>query len=193
VLCEVLGFSAQEAAETLETSVPALNSALQRARRVIEERGPERSQQSALRALGDEEARRLVAAYSDAMERGDVDAVIGLLTEDATWSMPPLPCWYAGHDGIAGFLSRYAFSVEWRHLPARVNGQLAVGCYARDPVGGRHVASVLDVLSVEGGRISAVTAFATTEVFRRLARAEGPYVVSELFARAGLPPDLPAR
>jgi RNA polymerase sigma-70 factor (ECF subfamily) len=193
VLREVLGFSAQEAAETLETSVPALNSALQRARRAIEERRPEQSQQTALRALGDQGARRLVAAYSDAMERGDVDAVIGMLTEDATWSMPPLPCWFAGHDGVAGFLSRYAFSVAWRHLPARASGQVAVGCYARDPVSGRYVASVLDVLSVAGGRISAVTAFATADVFRRLARPEGPYVVSELFARIGLPPELPAR
>ena len=193
VLCEVLGFSAQEAAETLETTVPALNSALQRARRTIDARTPERSQQSALRTLGDEGARRLVAAYSDAMERGDVDAVIGLLTEDATWSMPPLPCWFAGRDGVTGFLTRYAFSVSWRHLPARANGQLAVGCYARDPTSGRHVASVLDVLSIEGDRISSVTAFATPEVFRRLARPEGPYVTSGLFARFGLPPDLPAR
>lgn len=193
VLREVLGFSAQDAAETLETSVPALNSALQRARRTIEEHGPDQSQQSALRALGDDGARRLVAAYSDAMERGDVDAVIGLLTEDATWSMPPLPCWFAGHDGITGFLTRYGFSVEWRHLPAHASGQLAVGCYARDPVSGRHLASVLDVLSVEGARISAITAFATPEVFRRLARPGGPYVVSELFARFGLPPELPAR
>ena len=193
VLCEVLGFSAQEAAETLETTVPALNSALQRARRTIDARTPDRSQQSALRALGDAKARRLVAAYSDAMERGDVDAVIGLLTEDATWSMPPLPCWFAGRDGVTGFLTRYAFSVSWRHLPARANGQLAVGGYARDPVSGRYVASVLDVLSVEGGRISAVTAFATPEVFGRRARQEGPYVTSGLFARFGLPPDLPVR
>ena len=193
VMRDVLGFSAQEAADTLGTSVPSLNSALQRARRTLAERAPERSQQETLRALGDDGAREVVAAYSDALQRGDVGAVVSLLTGDATWSMPPLPCWFAGHDDIAGFLERYAFSVDWRHLPARANGQLAAGCYARDPVSGDHVASVLDVLTIDRGRITAVTAFATPEVFRRLARPDGPFVVSELFARFGLPERLAHR
>lgn len=193
VLRDVLGFSAQEAADALETSVPSLNSALQRARRTIAERGPERSQQETLRALGDQATREVVAEYADAMQRGDVDVVVSLLTQDATWSMPPLPCWFAGRDGIGGFLSRYAFSVDWRHLPAHANGQLAVGCYARDPASGVYTASVLDVLTLEGRRVRAVTAFATPEVFRRLGRKDGPFVVSGLFARFGLPERLPGR
>ena len=193
VLRDVLGFSAQEAADTLETNVPSLNSALQRARRTIEERGPEHSQQTSLRALGDDGVREMVAAYSEALDRGDVEAVVALLAEDATWSMPPLPCWFAGHDGIRGFLVNYGLTVDWRHLPAHANGQAAVGCYGRDPATGAYVASVLDVLSVRDGRISAVTAFATPEVFRGLSRPEGPYVVSELFARFGLPERLEDR
>lgn len=188
VLRDVLGFSAEEAAETVGTSVPSLNSALQRARRSIDERTPERSQQEALRELGDARVRGIVRDYADAMERGDVDAVVGMLTEDATWSMPPLPCWFAGRDtGVRGFLEGHALTVRWRHLPARANGQVAAGCYAWDAASGRYVASVLDVLTLEGPRIAAVTGFGTDPVFRALGRPDAPRVVSGLFGRFGLP------
>ena len=189
VLRDVLGFSAEEAAETVGTSVPSLNSALQRARRSIDACTPERSQQAVLRELGDARVRGIVRDYADAMQRGDVDAVVGMLTEDATWSMPPLPCWFAGRD-VRGFLENHALTVRWRHLPARANGQAAVGCYAWDAAGGRWVGSVLDVLTLEGDRVAAVTAFATDPVFRGLARPDGPRVVSDLFARFGLPETL---
>src|SRR2546423_11561155 len=87
ILREVLGFSAKECAESLETSVASVNSALQRARKTIEEHTPERSQQATLRSLGDERLRALVESYMDAMQRGDVDSVVGMLAEDAAWSM----------------------------------------------------------------------------------------------------------
>ena len=90
ILREVLGFSAQEVAEALETTVAAVNSALQRARKAVDERLPERSQQATLRALGDQRLREVVEGYMDAMARGDVDAVVAMLAEDAVWSMPPL-------------------------------------------------------------------------------------------------------
>jgi len=83
ILREVLGFSAKETADTLDTTVASVNSALQRARRTIEERLPERSQQETLRALGDERLRAIVEDYMDAMQRGDVDAVVAMLAEDA--------------------------------------------------------------------------------------------------------------
>ena len=90
ILREVLGFSAQEVAETLETTVASVNSALQRARKAIDERLPEQSQQATLRSLGDERLRELVENYAEAIQSGDVDRVVGMLTEDATWSMPPM-------------------------------------------------------------------------------------------------------
>jgi RNA polymerase sigma-70 factor (ECF subfamily) len=95
ILREVLGFSAAEVAETLDTTVPAVNSALQRARKAADERLPEQSQQATLRALGDERLSELVESYMDAMQRGDVDAVVSMLAEDAAWSMPPLASWFA--------------------------------------------------------------------------------------------------
>ncbi|MGH3991317.1 MAG: sigma factor-like helix-turn-helix DNA-binding protein [Pseudonocardiaceae bacterium] len=129
ILREVLGFSAREVADSLETTVASVNSALQRARAAIDERLPEQSQQATLRALGDDGLRSVVESYVDALERADVDAVVAMLTEDATWSMPPVASWYRGHEAIAGFLTQGPFRERWRHLPTRSNGQPAVACY----------------------------------------------------------------
>jgi RNA polymerase sigma-70 factor (ECF subfamily) len=175
ILREVLGFSALEAAETLDTTVASVNSALGRARQGVRERLPEQSQQATLRALGDERLRAVVERYTDALERADVDAVVALLTEDATWSMPPHTSWYRGHDAIVAFLASGPFTVRWRHVATRANGQPAVACYRWDEERGAYVASVLDVLTLRGERIGAVTAFVDPDVF----------------AGFGLPPQLP--
>src|SRR5687767_10600459 len=121
ILREVLGFSAQEAADALDTSVASINSALQRARKSIDERLPDRSQQETLSALDDEQVRKLVESYMDALQRGDVDAVVSLLAEDATWSMPPCPVWFRG-EALTAFLAEYPGRERWRHVPARANG-----------------------------------------------------------------------
>jgi RNA polymerase sigma-70 factor, ECF subfamily len=176
ILREVLDFSAREAAELLETSVPAVNSALQRARQTLGERTPERSQQVTLRELGDERSRGLVTAYVDAIEHADVDRVLALLTKDAAWSMPPQSRWYQGREPVTAFLTGSPFRERWRHLPVRVNGQLAVGCYLWDAERGDFGAGVIDVLTLRGDRIAEVTAF----------------VGGERFARFGLPERLPA-
>jgi RNA polymerase sigma-70 factor, ECF subfamily len=166
ILREVLGFSAEEVADALETSVAAVNSALQRARKTIDERLPDRSQQATLRALGDERLRAIVDGYMAAMERGDVDAVVAMLAADATWSMPPQPEWYRGHAAIVDFLRRAPLSGahRWRHVPARANGQAAVGCYVWDADRRLYAPWVLDVLTLDGDRIAAVTAFIGAEV-----------------------------
>jgi RNA polymerase sigma-70 factor, ECF subfamily len=192
IMRDVLGFSAQEVADTLETTVASVNSALQRARQSVDDRLPEESQQGTLRSLGDERTRDLVERYMDAMQRGDVDTVVAMLAEDATWSMPPLTIWFRGLDSIARFLAEYAFSVRWRHVPTRVNGQVTAACYAWDDVQEIYVGSVLDVLTLRGPRIAEVTSFATYDVFSRLVPATRPYATSELFARFGLPDKLPA-
>jgi len=109
ILREVLGYSANEVADTLETSTPAVNSALQRARKTIDETLPERSQQETLRTLGDDRVREMVEGYMDAWERGDVDAVTAMLAEDATITMPPMATWFQG-EGVEVFLAEWAFS-----------------------------------------------------------------------------------
>lgn len=172
LLREVLDFSAREAADLLETSVPSVNSALQRARRTLGERAPERSQQATLRELGDERSRALVTAYVDAIEGADIDRVLALLTEDAAWSMPPMSLWYHGREPVTAFLTGSPFKERWRHLPARVNGQLAVGCYIHDAERGDFCAGVIDVLTVRGDRIAEVTAFIGGERFPRFGLPE---------------------
>jgi RNA polymerase sigma-70 factor (ECF subfamily) len=123
LLFDVLGFSAAEIAETMATSVAAVNSALQRARSLVAERVPPPGQQRTLRALGDARLRDLVRAYTGALERGDAEALLALLTEDVTWSMPPMPHWYRGKAAVGDFLRRYPLTTcgSWRHLATEAN------------------------------------------------------------------------
>ncbi len=185
ILREVLGCSAQEVADALDTSVASVNSALQRARKTIDERLPEQSQQATLSALGDERIRELVERYMDAMGRGDVDAVVALLAEDATWSMPPCPMWFRGA-ALTAFLEEYPGRERWRHVPARANGQLAIGCYMWDDERGGYFAAALDVLTLRGDRVAGVTAFLAPWLFRRFGDVPG-HMTPDAFAGFGLP------
>jgi RNA polymerase sigma-70 factor (ECF subfamily) len=166
ILRDVLGFSAREVAESLDTTVASVNSAMQRARKSISERLPERSQQSTLRSLGDERTRALVQAYVDAWARADVEALRALLAEDAVFSMPPWPIWWQGREDIAGFAkAAIGTCPETRRLPLRANGQPAMASYGRDTETGRYTASAIDVFTLEGETIKYITAFVTPELF----------------------------
>ena len=197
ILREVLGFSAREVAESLDTTTASVNSALQRARRSVEERLPEQSQQATLRELGDDGLREVVNAYVDAWERGDVDEVVAMLTEDVAFAMPPLQSWFRGHDALAVFLAGWPLSGawRWRHVPARANGQPALAFYAWDDEAGAYLPFALNVLTLRGRLISDVTAFVTRSIERpdREAYARWPEQPVEprrlagAFGRFGLP------
>jgi RNA polymerase sigma-70 factor, ECF subfamily len=195
ILREVLGFSAKEVGETLETSVPSVNSALQRARKIVDERLPDRSQQVTLRSLGDARMKEIVEDYMEAMGRGDVQRVVSMLTEDVAWSMPPLASWYGGIDEVEVFLRTKPLSGEWSwcHRPAIANGQLAVGTYTWMEQEKTHVPFSLDVIALEGDRIKEVTAFVvrpadTEDGYSRWPdRAADPRRVEAVFRRFGLP------
>jgi RNA polymerase sigma-70 factor (ECF subfamily) len=161
MLREVLGFSAKETATMLDTSVPSVNSALQRARASIQERVPERSQQATLRSLGDRRLRRLIDRYVDAWERCDVPAFTELLVQDATFAMPPLATWYAPRDTIATWAGNFAMSGawKWRGVLTQANAQPALAFYAWDDSAGTYLPFALNVLSLRGDLISDVTAF----------------------------------
>jgi RNA polymerase sigma-70 factor, ECF subfamily len=159
ILRAVLDYSAQETAAILGISVAAVNSSLQRARAAIKRDVPGRSQQATVRDLGDHRVRSLVERYARATEEGDVDALLELIDEDATWCMPPMPRWYRGKEAIAAFVSQIALRETWRHLVTSANGQPAVGCYRWDEREGAYIAHVLDVLTLSGDRIASVTAF----------------------------------
>jgi RNA polymerase sigma-70 factor, ECF subfamily len=186
ILREVLGFSAKEAAEMLETTTASVNSALQRARATIDQRLPERSQQETLRSLGDDRLCEIVDGYVDAWERCDVDAVVAMLTEDATFAMPPLQTWFGGSDGIQTFLAGWPLSGQWRWRPlqVRANGQVALAFYSWDPDEEAYLPFALNVLTFRGERISDVTAF--------IARA-APVPDREVIARLPEQPPDPGR
>jgi RNA polymerase sigma-70 factor, ECF subfamily len=196
ILREVLGFSAKEVAESLGTTVASVNSALQRARKTVEEKMPPESQQATLRALGDRKVEQMVGRYMKALGSADVEAVVGMLTEDAAWSMPPAATWYRG-ERVPDFLRVGPLSGawRWRHLPAHVNGQAAVGVYHWDEATGTHLPFALDVLTLRGDRIAEVTAFIvrTTELPDREAFRSWPLQpldgrrAEAVFGRAGLP------
>jgi RNA polymerase sigma-70 factor, ECF subfamily len=168
ILREVLGFSAREVAEMLDTTVPAVNSALQRARKAIDERLPDRSQQETLRALGDEGIRDFVERFVEAFEGGDVEAILALLAEDATFAMPPYPDWYRGREEIGdSWLMPEGPPLSLRYVPARANGQLALGTYHWDPDAEKYLPVALDVIALEGARITEILCFREIEVFTR--------------------------
>ena len=165
IMCEVLGFSAREAAETLDTTTASVNSALQRARKSVDERTPAQSQQATLRSLGDDGLRDVVGGYVDAWDRGDIDGVVSMLTKDAAFSMPPLASWYQG-DELPAFFKVGPLSGEWRwrHVPARANGQPALAFYAWDEDSQSYVSFALNVMTIRDRQVSDVTCFVTRSI-----------------------------
>lgn len=172
ILCEVLRWQAAEAAELLQTSVTAVNSALQRARATLSEVG-------ALTGGGDLDAdgRALLARYVDAFERYDIQALIGLLHDDAFQSMPPYAMWLSGAADIGRWmLGPGAECRDSRLVPTTANGCPAFGQYRCDPAGG-HAPWALQVIEVSAGRVRGIHSFLDTE---------------QLFPTFGLPAHLPA-
>lgn len=168
ILREVLGFSAREAAHSLDTTVASVNSALQRARKTLDLRLPERSQQATLRSLGDESVRNLVEQFIHAFESGNVDAILSMLTHDATFSMPPYPGWRRGRAAIAdSWLMPGGPPPRLRYVPTSANGQPALGTYLLNAKQTTFLPIALDVLTLEGALIADVIAFRTPEVFPR--------------------------
>ena len=172
LLVEVLGWSAAEAASSLEMSVAAVNSALQRARATLATRG----QQVTPSGLAHDQS-MLLDRYVDAFERYDVPALTAILHEDATLSMPPYALWLQGHEPISAWLlGRGAGCRGSRLVPTQASGAPAFGQYKPDPDGGPHKPWALIVLEINRDRIAAMNFFLDT---------------SRLFPRFGLPPELP--
>ncbi len=162
ILRDVLGFSGGEVAETLETTPEAVYSALQRAHKAVDERLPARSQQDTLRSLGDTRVREIVENYVDAWERGDVDAIVSMLADDAILAMPPRPSWYRGLEAARVFLARgpLAPTKSRQVRPATANGQLAVGSRYSQLAGRPQTLQVLQLITLDpAGRIAEITAF----------------------------------
>ncbi|MDI5969313.1 sigma-70 family RNA polymerase sigma factor [Streptomyces sp. SL13] len=177
LLFEVLGFSAAEIATMMATSTTSVNSALARARKIVAHRVPPRTQQQTLRRIGDARVREIATRFATSLERGDADALVALLTEDVTWSMPPLPHWYRGIEAITDFAVQVPMTrcPSWRHRVTSANGQPTVAFYLGDDAAGPHAAWSITVLTLRGEHIAEITSFL------------GP----DGFAPFGLPASLP--
>jgi RNA polymerase sigma-70 factor (ECF subfamily) len=168
ILREVLQFSAAEVAGILNTTPASVNSALQRARKAVDQRIPATSQQAELDALGTDGCRELVDAFVTAWERADVPALLKLLAEDAQFTMPPLPAWFRGREDVGRFFTERVFATPWRLVPLRVNGQLGLACYIREPGVDRFRLGAVNVLSLRDGRISQISGFLDPDLHRHL-------------------------
>lgn len=181
VLRDVLGWSARDTAELLETSVASANSALQRARATMKDQLPRRRLDWTRSSVPSEDERALLRRYMDAYEWADASAVAELLHEDVRATMPPHPMWFQGRDAIAAALSRSfdptspGYTGRFRMLPTGANRQPAVAAYVRQPGESEYRPFVLAVLRIEDGLIVEIDAF-------------GPQPPP--FATFGLPPKL---
>jgi RNA polymerase sigma-70 factor (ECF subfamily) len=167
ILRDVLGFSAAETAHMLGTTPTSVYSSLQRAHKTVSERVPDVSQQRTLRALGEHGRNELVERYVRAWQRADVAGIVKMLTEDATFSMPPIPNWFLGPAAIGDFLATLSLvaSNRWQLVPAAPNGQLAVGHYLWHRAHGAYEAHSINVMTLHGNRIAALTTFFLPDAF----------------------------
>ena len=165
VLRDVLGFRASEVADMLDTTEASVNSALQRARSIIDARVPTTHERAPLPSSAQE--REVLGRFVEAFENADVDGIIALMTDEALLTMPPQPLEYEGLDAIAAFLAdRFATHTgrRIRLIPTRANAQPAFGHYIEDahaPIG-RFFG--LLVLTLDGDRITALTRFADSAI-----------------------------
>lgn len=165
VLRDVLGFRASEVSDMLDSSEVSVNSALQRARAALDTRLPVDRERPP--PPGSPRERELAARFANAVESGDVDGMVSLLTEDALLTMPPQPLEYQGHEAIAAFLTHRekARGTPLRVVPTRANSQPAFGCYTPDAQTGIARPAGLFVLTLEGDVAAAITWFAGSTLF----------------------------
>ena len=162
ILRDVLDWPAAKVADLLDLSVPAVNSALQRARATLREQLPPGRREEWASPDMSESERELLAGFIDTHERGDTEAALALISDDIRITMPPNPMLYEGRDAVAALMAR-AFEDEslgeWRLVPTRANRQPAAASYLRRPGETTFHAFKIDVLRVADGRIAEITTF----------------------------------
>jgi len=158
LLCDVLGWSTLEAAELLDSSAAAINSARQRAREALADHYPDGRPSAA--SSSSPAQRELLDRYLQAWEARDLDGFVALLKDDATYTMPPFSQWYAGRSDIHAF-----FAWAWKHydgfrlVPTAANRQPAFAAYSRARPDALWAAHSIHVLTLDSGMISGLTLF----------------------------------
>jgi RNA polymerase sigma-70 factor (TIGR02960 family) len=159
ILREVLGYRANEVAAVLDSTVESVNSALKRARATLQRRLPRTGQGDPPPAPDSPAEHALVARLAHAYQTGDVEALVALLADDILVSMPPIPLEYQGRDAVARFFASVFRYRTYDVVPTRANGQPAFGTYLRASTGGVRDGTGIDVLTLIGDRICAITHF----------------------------------
>lgn len=166
LLRDVLGWSAAETASLLGTTVPAANSALQRARATLEQERPTRDDAPAIATSGaSAHEQRLLEGFIRTHENGDIDAAVALLREDIRVSMPPYPMVFDGLEQIVSLMERAhggdddGPTGEWRLVPTRANRMPTAASYLKRPGDTAFRAFKFDVLRIEDDRIAEITTF----------------------------------
>jgi RNA polymerase sigma-70 factor (ECF subfamily) len=171
LLCDVLGWRANEAAEILDTSTAAVNSALQRARETMKQ-----SERKTSSARLNEQLSALLARYVTAWEAADSAALVAVLREDVALTMPPLPVWFSGRGDVWTFIKGKLFKMfdpfRVRLVPVRANGSPAFAVYQMHQ-DGIYRAAALHILTIEDETISEINDFLTFD--------------GQLFSQFGLP------
>ena len=167
LLRDVLGYSAAETAEMLDTTIPSVNSALQRARRTVSARRPDGAGTPEARPLDEPALDRLLRDFVSAWENQDIKAMVSLLAKDVRFTMPPLPAWFDGRHFVAKFFAERVFETPWRLQPLGGNGQRGFACYLRPAGDDRFRPGGVVLLSVHNGRIAAIDSFLDPAVGRR--------------------------
>lgn len=163
ILRDVEGWAAKDVADLLDTTVAAVNSALQRARATMRARLPRRREEWT-GAPSDEE-REVLRRYIDAQQRDDPAALAAVLRDDARFSFPPLPLWYDGAEAFREAARRHAAPGEYRFVATGANRQPAVAAYLRRPDDTEFRPLVIEVLRIEGGRVAEIVDFSSPELF----------------------------
>ena len=154
ILREVLDRPARETAELLGLTVPAVNSALHRARVTLAKHYPEHKREADRAGSDDLATSRLLERYVRAWETADIAGLVSLLREDATFTMPPTPSWYQGPAAIASLLAAGIFAGgapgwDWRLVPTRANGLPALAIYRRADASEAYRAFTLQMLTID--------------------------------------------
>jgi RNA polymerase sigma-70 factor (ECF subfamily) len=159
LLCDVMGWSSNDAAEILDMTAAAVNSALQRARETLKQ-----TERKTRPSNLNEQLSILLARYVAAWETADAAALIAVLREDVALTMPPLPVWFGGRADVQTFLDDYLFKsfepFRVKLVPVRANGSPAFATYqmVRD---GIYRAAAIQILTIEGGQISEINDYLT--------------------------------
>ncbi len=169
ILCDVLDWHADETAKTMGMTVSAVNSALHRARATLTRHYRSQGIETVRAVPSDERMRSLLDRYMRAWEDADIDALIDLLKQDATFPMPPFPSWYQGKAAIRAFVSSTILAGDARGrvrlVPIHANGQPAFAWYQRDETSGSYRAFAIQVLTFDGALLADVTTFGYPALF----------------------------